>query len=664
MFYFFLCYGGFLTAETKFTASNSKIILVSESTTLQPKDSLYLGIKFELEKDWHTYWENPGDAGEGAVIKWSLPDGVSSSEILWPGPERIPVDPLMTFGYNNEVILLTKISTSDKIDFPIELNAQVSWFTCKDICIPQDGNVSIVINEGELNKSNDYAEIKQYVDKLPKEFLENYKVEKLEEKYFLQSTLENNKFDSIYFFPREYGLIDYVENQIYEKNENSFSLEVKASKTGMKLPYFDGVIKAINSEGTFFFDVNFPLNIQNEDKNLFLLLVFAFLGGLILNIMPCVFPILSIKVLRFIQYSEDSSVETYKFGLSYSLGVILSFLLIALILIGLKSSGEVIGWGFQLQYPLVISILFYLFIALGFLFMSNLVIGSQLGNLNSLVKVKNESFESFLTGILAVVVASPCTAPFMGSAIGFALLQPSFNSILIFLSLGIGFALPYLILSIKPTLLSFLPRPGPWMETFKQFMAFPMWASALWLLWVLSGQVDSDTVILVLIGGLALSLSLWLLEKNTTEIKLVKWILRGTAIVLIGFSIYIIPTSYSTKKEIFTKDEIYSEQRLRELRNSNQIVFLNFTADWCITCKVNERVALKTQKVQKILDSESINYLEADWTRKDEMIASKLEEFGRSGVPLYLLYPSKGKPIILPEILTEDILIKYLLEVR
>ena len=645
-------------------ASNSKIILVSESTTLQPKDSLYLGIKFELEKDWHTYWENPGDAGEGAVIKWSLPDGVSTSEILWPGPERIPVDPLMTFGYNNEVILLTKISTSDKIDFPIELNAQVSWFTCKDICIPQDGNVSIVINEGELTKSNDYAEIKQYVDKLPKEFLENYKVEKLEEKYFLQSTLENNKFDSIYFFPREYGLIDYVENQIYEKNENSFSLEVKASKTGMKLPYFDGVIKAINSEGTFFFDVNFPLNIQNEDKNLFLLLVFAFLGGLILNIMPCVFPILSIKVLRFIQYSEDSSVETYKFGLSYSLGVILSFLLIALILIGLKSSGEVIGWGFQLQYPLVISILFYLFIALGFLFMSNLVIGSQLGNLNSLVKVKNESFESFLTGILAVVVASPCTAPFMGSAIGFALLQPSFNSILIFLSLGIGFALPYLILSIKPTLLSFLPRPGPWMETFKQFMAFPMWASALWLLWVLSGQVDSDTVILVLIGGLALSLSLWLLEKNTTEIKLVKWILRGTAIVLIGFSIYIIPTSYSTKKEIFTKDEIYSEQRLRELRNSNQIVFLNFTADWCITCKVNERVALKTQKVQKILKRESINYLEADWTRKDEMIASKLEEFGRSGVPLYLLYPSKGKPIILPEILTEDILIKYLLEVR
>ena len=664
MFYFFLCYGGFLEAETEYTASNSKIVLVSESTTLQPKDSLYLGIKFELEKDWHTYWENPGDAGEGAVIKWSLPDGVSSSEILWPGPERIPVDPLMTFGYNNEVILLTKISTSDKIDFPIELNAQVSWFTCKDICIPQDGNVSIVINEGELNKSNDYAEINQYVDKLPKEFLENYKVEKLDEKYFLQSTLEKNNFDSIYFFPREYGLTDYVENQIYEKNENSFSLEVKASETGMKLTNFDGVIQAVNSEGTFFFDVNFPLNIQNEDKNLFLLLVFAFLGGLILNIMPCVFPILSIKVLRFIQYSEDSSVETYKFGLSYSLGVILSFLLIALILIGLKSSGEVIGWGFQLQYPLVISILFYLFIALGFLFMSNLIIGSQLGNLNSLVKVNNESFESFLTGILAVVVASPCTAPFMGSAIGFALLQPSFNSILIFLSLGLGFALPYFILSIKPTLLSFLPRPGPWMETFKQFMAFPMWASALWLLWVLSGQVDSDTVILVLIGGLTLSLSLWLLEKNTTEIKLVKWIVRGTAIVLIGFSIYIIPTSYSTKEEIFTKDEIYSEQRLRELRNSNQIVFLNFTADWCITCKVNERVALKTQKVQKILDSESINYLEADWTRKDEMIASKLEEFGRSGVPLYLLYPSEGKPIILPEILTEDILIKYLLEVR
>ena len=665
MLYFILLFGSSINAESEYSASNSKISLISESKTIQPNDSFYLGIKFELEKGWHTYWENPGDAGEGASIEWSLPKGVSSSNTLWPGPERIPVDPLMTFGYNDEVVLLTKITTQEDVDFPLEIKAKVAWFTCKDICIPQEGNVTILINKGEFSESIEYEEIKKYADRVPIDFYENYRVEKLDQKYFLQSTVENDHFENVYFFPRYYGLTDYVSAQTYEKNENSFSLEINASKTDLDLEKFEGIIEATNSKGVFYFDVNYQLALEkSKEQSLLLLLLFAFLGGLILNIMPCVFPILSIKVLRFIQYSEESSIKTYRFGLSYALGVILSFLLIAFILIGLKSSGEVIGWGFQLQYPLVISVLFYLFIALGFLFMSNLVLGSQLGNLNSLVKVENESLESFLTGILAVIVASPCTAPFMGSAIGFALLQPSFNSVLIFLSLGIGFALPYLILSIKPTLLSFLPKPGPWMETFKQFMAFPMWASALWLLWVLSGQVNTDTLILVLIGGLTVSLSLWLLEKNTSEINWIKWFIRSIAIILIGLSLYILPTSYSLEENISEDSQTYSEQRLNDLRNSNELVFLNFTADWCITCKVNERVALKTRKVKQILEDKNINYLEADWTRKDEKIATKLEEFGRTGVPLYLLYPSVGKPIILPEILTEDILLTYLSEVE
>ena len=665
MLYFILLFGSSINAESEYSASNSKISLISESKTILPNDSFYLGIKFELEKGWHTYWENPGDAGEGASIEWSLPKGVSSSNTLWPGPERIPVDPLMTFGYNDEVVLLTKITTQEDIDFPLEIKAKVAWFTCKDICIPQEGNVSILINKGEFSESIEYEEIKKYADRLPIEFYENYRVEKLDQKYFLQSTVENDHFENVYFFPRYYGLTDYVSAQIYEKNENSFSLEINASKTDLDLEKFEGIIEATNSKGVFYFDVNYQLaREKSKEQSLLLLLLFAFLGGLILNIMPCVFPILSIKVLRFIQYSEESSIKTYRFGLSYALGVILSFLLIVFILIGLKSSGEVIGWGFQLQYPLVISVLFYLFIALGFLFMSNLVLGSQLGNLNSLVKVENESLESFLTGILAVIVASPCTAPFMGSAIGFALLQPSFNSVLIFLSLGIGFAFPYLILSIKPSLLSFLPKPGPWMETFKQFMAFPMWASALWLLWVLSGQVNTDSLILVLIGGLTVSLSLWLLEKNTSEINWIKWFIRSVAITLIGLSLYILPTSYSLEENISEDSQTYSEQRLNDLRNSNELVFLNFTADWCITCKVNERVALKTRKVKQILEDKNINYLEADWTRKDEKIATKLEEFGRTGVPLYLLYPSVGKPIILPEILTEDILLTYLSEVE
>ena len=571
----------------------------------------------------------------------------------------------MTFGYNDEVILLTEISSDENVQFPLNIQAQVGWFTCKEICIPQEGIVELKIANGDFIPSKNNEEINIYLESVPTRFNQEYRVEKLDDKYFLLTDIDNGKhFDDIYFFPNEYGLTSYTEDQIYEKNLNSFTLEIKASKAKLNLDRFEGVIETLNSDGKNYYEISFPLQnkVKSDNQNIVLLILFAFIGGLILNIMPCVFPILSIKILRFVEYSENSSSQTYKFGLFYSLGVILSFLLIAFTLLALKSSGEVIGWGFQLQYPLVIAILFYLFVALGFMFMSNLVFGSKLGQLSLAAQVKNESFESFLTGILAVVVASPCTAPFMGSAIGFALLQPSLNSIFIFLSLGIGFALPYLILSIKPALLSFLPKPGAWMETFKQFMAFPMWASALWLLWVLSGQVDPDTVILVLIGGLSISLALWLLERNTSEILFFKWLVRLAVLVIFAVSIWILPTSYSTQTSQNQQDITYSEELLTEYRDDNELIFLNFTADWCITCKVNESVALNSEEVKALIKQKNIKYLEADWTRKNEAIAKKLEEFGRSGVPLYLLYPSTGKPIILPEILTEDILLNYLNE--
>ena len=571
----------------------------------------------------------------------------------------------MTFGYNDEVILLTEISSDENVQFPLNIQAQVGWFTCKEICIPQEGIVELKIANGNFIPSKNNEEINNYLESVPTSFNQEYRVEKLDDKYFLLTDIDNGKhFEDIYFFPNEYGLTSYTEDQIYEKNLNSFTLEIKASKAKLNLDRFEGVIETLNSDGKNYYEISFPLQnkVKDDSQNVVLLILFAFIGGLILNIMPCVFPILSIKILRFVEYSENSSSQTYKFGLFYSLGVILSFLLIAFTLLALKSSGEVIGWGFQLQYPLVIAILFYLFVALGFMFMSNLVFGSKLGQLSLAAQVKNESFESFLTGILAVVVASPCTAPFMGSAIGFALLQPSLNSIFIFLSLGIGFALPYLILSIKPALLSFLPKPGAWMETFKQFMAFPMWASALWLLWVLSGQVDPDTVILVLIGGLSISLALWLLERNTSEILFFKWLVRLAVLVIFAVSIWILPTSYSTQTSQNQQDITYSEELLTEYRDDNELIFLNFTADWCITCKVNESVALNSEEVKALIKQKNIKYLEADWTRKNEAIAKKLEEFGRSGVPLYLLYPSTGKPIILPEILTEDILLNYLNE--
>ena len=657
--------GQSLVSSEKFYASDSEITLISETYAIRKGDEILIGIKFELEEGWHTYWENPGDAGEGATIDWVLPKGLKASEILWPGPERIPVDPLMTFGYNDEVVLLTRITSDEELTFPAKIQANVSWFTCKDICIPQEGNIDVVIQQGDFSSSIHSKEIRSYLNNVPTEFPQNYIVQKLDDKFFIQSDVDNGKhFQKVYFFPKVYGLTNFVKEQIYEKNQNSFVLEIEASRVDLQMKSFEGVLETYDGQKERFYEISYPLETSASDQNqsIILLIIFAFLGGLILNIMPCVFPILSIKILRFVEHSENSSAQTYKFGIFYALGSILSFLLIATALISLKSSGENIGWGFQLQYPLVISVLFYLFIALGYMFMSDLVFGSRLGQLSSLAQVKNESLESFLTGVLAVVVASPCTAPFMGSAIGFALLQPSANSFLIFFSLGLGFALPYLILSLKPSLLSFLPKPGQWMETFKQFMAFPMWASALWLLWVLSGQVDSDTVLLVLIGGLAISLALWLLEKNTTSLSSIKWLIRLLAALLIFISLLILPTEYSSDDQANENELLFTEDLLQEYLDNKQLVFLNFTADWCITCKVNERVALKSTKVLALMNAKNIKYIEADWTRKDAVIAKKLEEYGRTGVPLYLLYSSKGEPIILPEILTEDILLGFLNE--
>jgi len=634
---------------------------------MKPGDELLVGFKFTLNPGWHTYWENPGDAGEGASIKWNLPNDVKASEILWPGPERIPVEPLMTFGYEDEVVLLTKIYTSETTTIPVTLNAQVSWYTCKEICIPQEAEVSFPINLGNKTSSASKDLLEQVLDQVPVQFNGTYRVQKLDDSYVLQGELENmDQYDSMYFFPKDYGLTNYTENQLYEINKDSFSLQIKASEIEIENKSFEGVVALNKNEEVTFIEIDYPLVTKDTSKefNILTLIVFAFLGGLILNVMPCVFPILSIKILRFIEQSRDSTYKTLQQGLLFSLGAIISFLTIAALLIALKSGGESIGWGYQLQSPVVVSLLFYLFVVLGFIFMSNIVLGSGLARLSSISLNKSDSLESFLTGVLAVIVASPCTAPFMGSAIGFALLQPSFYSILIFLGLGIGFSLPYLILSAKPSLLSFLPKPGQWMETFKQFMAFPMWASALWLLWVLSSQVNNQEVIQVLLGALLITTGLWLIEKNNSERDWVRWLMRLPFLLLFIFSLWLIPTSYSDLDESKQDQLAYTPQLLEDLRKENSLVFLNFTADWCITCKVNEAVALKTSKVRKLISDKNITYMEADWTRKDPIISSTLEQYGRTGLPLYLLFPSKGDPLILPEILTEDILLSYLTEVQ
>ena len=668
---FLICFFPHSTfSNSYFNTGQSSVTLLTESNQVGGEETLLVGLEFNLSPGWHTYWENPGDSGEGASIKWNLPSGFKASTILWPGPKRIPVEPLMTYGYEDKALLLTEIKSPKEFSNPVKISAKINWLTCKDICIPQEGQVDMTLIKGQKVANQFTSKLKEVALTVPKNFPSPYRVSVINEKIFLQFEKEGSRnISEAYFFPKEYGLVNYTADQKLERNDNSFSLELSSAEVQLKTNTLKGVLKLKVDGIKEFYTLDLPLekNTNNPLVTISLLtaIIFAFLGGIILNAMPCVFPILSIKILSFIEQSQGSKEKLFHHGLVFSAGVLTTFLAVSALLIFLRASGEAIGWGYQLQSPWVVSLLIYLFVVIGIVFMGNIVLGSSFGNLGTLVQNQKDLTSSFFTGVLAVIVASPCTAPFMGPALGLALLQPGLKSILIFLALGIGFSLPYLILSIYPQLLSKLPKPGEWMQTLKQIMAFPMWASALWLAWVLSSQVDMQSVFAVLLGALLIALGLWLMEKTQNSASILRRLTLIFSLGLMIFSIWLLPiTSDNNSPSLKNEENAFSVQKLNSLRSEQKMVFLNFTADWCITCKVNEAIALNQDKVKKVLDEKNIIYLKADWTRKDPEIASMLASYGRTGVPLYLLFPSQGDPIILPELLTEDLLLDFLKEIN
>lgn len=668
---FLICFFPHSTfSNSYFNTGQSSVTLLTESNQVGGEETLLVGLEFNLSPGWHTYWENPGDSGEGASIKWNLPSGFKASTILWPGPKRIPVEPLMTYGYEDKALLLTEIKSPKEFSNPVKISAKINWLTCKDICIPQEGQVDMTLIKGPKVANQFTSKLKEVALTVPKNFPSPYRVSVINEKIFLQFEKEGSRnISEAYFFPKEYGLVNYTADQKLERNDNSFSLELSSAEVQLKTNTLKGVLKLKVDGIKEFYTLDLPLekNTNNPLVTISLLtaIIFAFLGGIILNAMPCVFPILSIKILSFIEQSQGSKEKLFHHGLVFSAGVLTTFLAVSALLIFLRASGEAIGWGYQLQSPWVVSLLIYLFVVIGIVFMGNIVLGSSFGNLGTLVQNQKDLTSSFFTGVLAVVVASPCTAPFMGPALGLALLQPGLKSIVIFLALGIGFSLPYLILSIYPQLLSKLPKPGEWMQTLKQIMAFPMWASALWLAWVLSSQVDMQSVFAVLLGALLIALGLWLMEKTQNSASILRRLTLIFSLGLMIFSIWLLPiASDNNSPGLKNEENAFSVQKLNSLRSEQKMVFLNFTADWCITCKVNEAIALNQDKVKKVLDEKNIIYLKADWTRKDPEIASMLASYGRTGVPLYLLFPSQGDPIILPELLTEDLLLDFLKEIN
>ena len=645
--------------ENKFYASNSSFEVIPEKNVITNESEIFLIIRFNLDKDWHTYWINPGDSGDPASFNWELPNGFNISEPIWPTPELIPYPPLTTFGYTDELKLLFKLSLPKQFD-PINKFSVISkWLVCADVCIPQEGKVNFILSKGS---SNDFLvqnilinEVRSSIPKTIKQKLDS----KIEGKIL---TLNLSDFDSdiknAYFFPFKENVIDYSINQKLDKNLDGIKLYVNLLEKNKSVGLSGGVLKTNVGDYEIELSSNFiktESTLNPEFISLSAAILFSLIGGLLLNLMPCVFPVISLKILNFINHSKNKT-QTSLHGFAFSSGSILMFVLIGLSVVILKGLGMDIGWGYQLQSPVVVSLLIFLFIFLAGFFLLNVNFLNSILSIGSAGISTPSYMNSFGTGFLAVIVATPCTAPFMGSALGFAILQPGFSSFLIFLSLGIGFALPYILLSIFPSMLSLLPKPGTWMETFKQFMAFPMILTALWLVWVLSSQIDSFQLVLVLLGISLIVFFYWLNQVKISS----KLGLQFRNFIYLAVLVSLIFTLPMQRASLQQKSNAFSDEELT-MRLAEGPVFLNFTADWCITCKVNERVAIKTKETLKFFEEKNIFYLEADWTNKNELIAKKLASFGRSSIPLYIYYPdAKSVPIILPEILTESVIKDYL----
>ena len=642
------------------------IDLISSVKSISPGNVIEAALRVQMENGWHTYWINPGDSGAAPKIAWVAQKGVSIGDLNFPVPERIEYGELVNFGYSDETVWPFEIRVEK--DFPenlIKLFAEIDILVCSDICIPKKIKVSKQIQIGNIDRDDIGTRIiSSALDAMPINSalapLAFLKKDKIELKFGLSRDLASKASTEAYFFPFVPNLIDNKATQNLYVSGDKFvlamdrSLDYTSGRSISGILKIDGAAYALDttisdsSQGPEISSVKSPLTA----------IFFAFVGGLILNLMPCVFPVLSVKVLSLINHSNTSKKYLVMSGWIYSLGVVISFALLGLTVISLRAGGEAIGWGFQLQSPLVVIVLVYLFVLIGLNLLGLFEINFSMSE-----KGAARGYSSaFFSGVLATIVASPCTAPFMAAALSYALLQSPDLGIMIFLSLGSGMAFPFLLLCYFPKLLSRLPKPGIWMVILKEFLAFPMFASAIWLIWVLQSQEDGQFLAATLVGVLFLGFGVWLIKYSS------KMLARFVSFAFFAFALAI-PVqqlfqgnSSSSKYAVEKQADIdaFSVARLEELIETGP-VFVNFTASWCITCKVNEVTALRTQKVMNAFQSEGITYLEADWSNEDPDITEALESYGRAGVPLYLFF-GKGSsdPMVLPQILTEDIVLSAL----
>ncbi|MFM1895156.1 MAG: hypothetical protein RLZZ385_230 [Pseudomonadota bacterium] len=682
-----------------------EVELISETTNIVPGEVTWFGIKLHAAEGWHTYWKLGGDSGEPTqAVDWVAPEGTIVGQIRWPAPYWLPFpgSDLVNYGYEGEVLLpLPVVIPEDYSGERADFSTTVQWYVCELICIPGEHRLDISLPVAEVAEldarhieiaaaAREHVPVREH----DIEFIIAAAGERVSLGFQAPGPLFENVVDAWFFPDRrrviangpirdvtiQPNLIQITHSQprrMLEDLDEVYGMLVVQDRDGLRRAWEFVDPAADANESTITPMAAAAVEGESGGSGGFSLLTLAgfmlaaLAGGLILNLMPCVFPVLSLKALAFAANAGESHRKQRLDGLVYTAGVISTFLVLASILIALRASGAAAGWAFQLQEPWVIAILIYLFFTMGLSLSGVFEIGTSLMNLGNTATANAHGYRrSFLTGVLATVVASPCTAPFMGPALGFALTQPWLVAMAVFVALGLGMALPILLLSFLPALAAYMPKPGNWMVTFKEFMAFPLYATALWLLWVLGNQVGVMGMAVVLGACILLAFASWLFKQRRSAGTFGRHATAGVAILCLAAAAAVFRTPFLTPVageavslnadgSVNQRFEPFSAARLESLRNEGRPVFVNMTAAWCITCLANEQTTLGSDRVHQAMLDNGITYLKGDWTNEDPEITEVLNSFNRPSVPLYVLYPAdRGKePIILPQILTPGIMI-------
>lgn len=673
--------------------------LVADVGAVRPGDAFAVGVVLDMAPGWHTYWAFPGDAGLATKVEWQVPAGFASGPLEWPAPHRyLEAGDLTAFGYADQVLLAAQMRAPQALPDTVAIGARVSWLVCREICIPGDTTLALTFLPGGIpSAASLFARYRWQVptDLVPTDPISWTSRVRAEGDGALAVAVEIRAgaadAELPDFFPRDAGAAAYIETGrrlVDPGGAVRSEARVVPYDGGLRPTHLAGVIAFADAGGrrqvrSVTVDLSAPapaIDLRRADftaaggaggRGLWLYLLLAAVGGLILNLMPCVLPVISLKVMSLVSQAGASAVQVRRLGLAFSAGVVATFLLLAAVVVAVRAGGEQVGWGFQFQSPA-----FVLFLA-GLVFVLALslfgVVALRLpgvgGSLGGLADAEGAG-GSFANGVLATVLATPCTAPFLGSALGFAFAQPAATTLSVFAAAGAGMALPYALLAWHPGWLRFLPRPGAWMERFKQGMGFLLLATVVWLLWILGRQLGMEAVVWTAAFLLCLALGVWVLGTwvdlaSSGRARACAWAVAA-ALTAAGYALFLRPLLAAPAPAgggvPSARWQAFSVDGVEALLDSGRPVFVDFTADWCWTCKVNERTVLSDPEVVARFDALGVALVKADWTSRDPDITRLLQSFGRSGVPLYVLFPEgrADAPLVLPEVITTGIVLDRL----